>query len=1162
MSGGPEYTGYDEDEDDVDGIDGEGTETTEASGTGGTPAEAPVEPAAPAAAAATTPRRGGARDAAATPTPETPAPAPEERPARPPRPERAPEPTRSPFYRNIVNTLIGRNETPSTPNVPLEREQNYNKAEEITKLVNKIRTGEFEREMRTKRYKEMYGNDSEMMTHLRSHLDGSGRWEQDIDPATGMSRGMILVDSDFEYDRATGTLEYNAQHAFLRRVENVAAKVGIKGLITGGIGLAIGLLTGPAGMTAIAPMMARVMGGSAAGRAAVEIWRSFDRTERENREKLEIADIRYYQKTSEIGERAATYRDNHPRPADPVAGTPAAGALPVGTSPTGELLYNDVVRRENITLEEWDIRQAQATKDLVNLVYSYEQDEVEVVYNNQGRPIVHPTGTPPPLGTARPEGTEVIQPSNLAPDKIKIGDLRTMIEERRQMWEKRGEIGELIGGGAWTGLSLLNGGWHSIVGHAFESLKNHFASGEAIRNIDINGDWVTHTIQRTKELGDIYHLGSVGENLATAAAGAAPLATEGAQFGAHALGETAARIDLAFLHQASLAVGAQCAGALAALGARFGLGSAINNINHENSVRDREELVHNYEMWRQRLQPDSLLTQMKARAESLHKDFPAAGERWVRIEPVDPDADPDLPPTPPTRHYYFIKKVLENGSVRVVDLDDPDHIVIQLRLADMIDPANGYHRVMRPSTTRRTTTVPGTPGTPGAPGVDGRPGADGTPGADGRDGEDDLGDFEEEDEEEIITPEEAPEGPEPETPPETERVPGELLITPETYTHVDDAIGSRLETGRVSHEFFKTAEVKGNNHLIVAIDHKTKDSALDERLLENITNRIVELFDAEGNATRDQQDSMQAIADRALVELVPNAAERNNFGMTLALTLPNGQYYGLWINNTRETTDDAGVQGYQHVHQIRVGDTAENQPRYNREETRCHGRLSNGERLLMLGNAFDRDSTKLDEIVKRRILTGTAADLSARIQQTYDEFITANEGHLPEEFNAIVSEYKEIPTVTPPDDEPPMDDAEAEKTKPKKKERKLAPEEEALKKKNKFWAEVEIQSATENKTERKIIIIENGQIFHTAVKGKDIFYEISKDPKKPNSIFAKAFGLNKKDEVVMSGKTLEFDSMDKFRAWLEANKAILAAKDMAGFEKMIEKEKLEKAKTP
>jgi len=1158
MSGG-EREGYDGEEDDeIDAAGGDGTETTEG-GDDGTP---PVE-TTPAATPPTTTTRGAGRDgraAGATAEPTVPAPAPT--PRRAARAERAPAPTpptRSPFYRNIVNSMMGRRETPATPSVPLEREQNYSKAEEITKLINKIRTGEFEREMRDKRYKEMYGNDSEMMRELRSHLDGSGHWEQDIDPATGTSRGMVLVDSDFDYDRETGTLEYNAQHAFLRRTQNVLAKVGVKGLITGGIGLAIGLLTGPAGMAAISPMMLRVMGGSAIGRAGVEIARSFDRTEREDREKLEIADIRYYQKTTEIGERAATYRDNHPRPADLVAGTPAGGALPVGTSPTGELLYNDVVRRENITIEEWDMRQAQATKDLVNLVYSYEQNEVEVVYDQQGRPMVHPTGTPPPLGTARPEGTEVIQPSNVAPDKVLIGDLRTAVEERRQMWESRGDLYELVVGGAWTGLSLLNGGWSNIVGHAFESLKNHFASGEAIKNIDINGDLVTHTIQRTKELGDIYHLGSVGENLATAAAGAAPLTVEGAQFGAHTLGETAARIDLAFLHQASLAVGAQLAGAFAALGAKFGISNAINNVNHENSLRDRAELVHNYEMWRERLQPDSLLTQMKARAESLHKDFPAAGERWVRIDPVDPDADPDLPPTPPARHYYKISEVLENGSVRVVDLDDPDHIVIQLRLADMIDPANGYHRVMRSSTTRTTTTAPGTPGTPGAAGPDGRPGADGRDGTDGGGGED-SDDPDEEEEDEIITPDGTPEAPE--TPPETERVPGELLITPETYTHVDDAIGRRLETGRVSHEFFRTAEVKGNHHMIVAIDHKTKDSALrDERLLENISNRIVELFDAEGNVTTAQQDSMQAIANRALTELVHDAAERNNFGMTLTLTLPNGQYYGLWINNTRETTDDAGVAGYQHVHQIRVSDTAENQPRYAANETRCHGRLSNGERLMLLGNAFDHESTMLDEIVKRRILTSTAADLSARIQQTYDEFIAANEGHLPQEFNAVISEYKETASPTAPDDET-ASDTEVEKTKPKKKERILTPEEEALKKSKLPWAEVLIQSATENKTERKIINIESGQIFHTTIKGKDIFYEISKDPKNPNSIFAKDFGLNKKDEVVKGSKTFEFDSMDKFRKWLEASKAIFAAKDMASFEEMIEKEKLEKAKTP
>jgi hypothetical protein len=213
----------------------------------------------------------------------------------------------------------------------------------------------------------------------------------------------------------------------------------------------------------------------------------------------------------------------------------------------------------------------------------------------------------------------------------------------------------------------------------------------------------------------------------------------------------------------------------------------------------------------------------------------------------------------------------------------------------------------------------------------------------------------------------------------------------------------------------------------------------------------------------------------------------------------------------------------------------------------------------MLGNAFNHNSTKLDEIVKQQILTSTGVDLSARIQRTYDEFVKANQRYLPQEFNAIISEYKEVVTSTPPEDAPTPDDVQ-EKEKPKKKERVLTPKEEALKKSNLPWAEVLIQSATENKTERKIINIESGQIFHTTVRvkdgrQKDIFYEMSKDPKKPNSIFAKAFGLNKKGEVVQGNKTLEFDSMDKFRKWLESRKAIFAAKDMAAFEKVLAEDK-------
>lgn len=1145
MSGG-EFLGPDEDpdEDEIDGTEGEETHTEAAATTAAAPPRrgrrprttpvgpAPVEPI-PAAAAP-----GGA-------TPETPAataPAPE----TPLAPGRRPD--QNPFYRNIVDTTLRRRTIPGEPNEPLEREQNYNKAEEITRLVDQIQSGEFERATRDKRYQALYGEHRDPANRRKSHLDGNGHWEVRRGPA-GENLGMELLDSDYIYNEANGTVEYDFRHSLARRLENIGYKIGVKALITGGLGVVIGLLTGPAGMAAVLPMVTRALVGSGFGRIAVEIARMYDRTEREQHQALEVADIRYFQKSREVGGRAALYRDNHPHPADIVTGAPATGAPVVGASPTGEPLYHDPVRNENITQDEWDIRQSQVVKDLVNFVYSYEQTAVDVQYDSAGNAIVHPTTTPITVGTARPFGTEEHQPSRDAVDEITIGDIRTKIEERRKAWEHWSEVGELVGGLSWVGYSLLNGGWNHIVGNAFHSLQQHFASGDVVKGIDINGDLVTHAIQHTENLGNIYHLNSVGENLAAHAANSAVL--PGGEFGLHNLGETAARIDAAFLKQATLQVGIQLAGVLASLGARFGIGELFNRGNEGRLKNERDTLVKNHEKWRRRLQPDSLTAQLKIHAESLHNDFPQVGEQWYHLELPGPDEEIDVEGRPPHRHYYEIEEVLENGWVKCIDLDDPDGQIVQFRLGEMIDPANGFRRIRRP---RPVTPAPETP-----PVLTPRPDVGPVPdfispddgGPDDFDGEDDDDDD--------IAPAVGPEITE--TPPEIEHVPGELIITPETYTHVDDAIGRRLEPERVSHEFFRTAEVKTGEHLIVALDHKTKESVLGERLLENLADRIIADYDRDGDSS-NVQDSLQEIGENALRDLVPDA-EQNDFGMTLVLTLPNGRYYGLWINNTREVTNDDGNTLRQHTHQIRVSNTPNNEPRYNRTETRCTGQLQKASRLMLLGNVFDHEDRRLDEAVKRNILTATGVTLSDRIQSTYDELLRATGDVVPEEFNAIISEYKAPEDEPTPDDEPTLD-AEAEKTKTKKKERKLAPEEEELKKSALSWAEVRLLAKDGINIEQKIIAIEDGQIFHTAVKGKDgkvndIFYEISKDPKKPKSIFAKAFGLNKKDEVVMGGKTLEFDSMDEFRIWLEAEKATFAADTMKGFEKMIEDEK---AKTP
>ncbi|MEI7792568.1 MAG: hypothetical protein WCI57_03750 [Candidatus Berkelbacteria bacterium] len=1041
----------------------------------------------------------------------------------------------SPFFRNFVDAAEKKRVIPENPNEPLEREQNYSKAEEITRLVNEIQSGEFERSMRDKRYKEIYGARNEGTTRTKSYLDGSGHWEVNRGPH-GENLGMRLVDSDFTYNEETGTLEYSLVHTTIRRLANIGAKIGIKGLITGGIGLAIGALTGPAGMAAVLPMLSRVLIGSGLGRLSVEITRMFDRAEREDRAKLEIADIRYHQKTREIGNRVACYRDNHPIPANPGAKIPASGMPRVGTSPQGEPLYHDAIKNQNITLEEWDLRQTQATKDLVNFVYSYERNAIDIQYDSEGRPMVHPTPTANPPGEARPVGSEAQQASKMAADTVVIGDLRTKIEERRKAWERASEIGEAVGSVSFTAYALLNGGWNHIVGNAFNHLKDRFAAGDVIQHVDINGDMITHAVQHTENLGNIYHLNSVGEQMAATGAGS-DITHHFGQFGEHVLGSTDAQIDAAFLQQASLQVGAQCAGVLASIGARLGIGELFNKDNERRLAAERDELVQNHEKWRRRLQPDSVLTQMKERAESMHISFPKPKEYWVKIaEPTDPDLDPS-DPLNQKRYYLQIVEVHENGWVEVVDLSDPDGIVQQLRLSDMIEPANNYRRINNYKAPSKIRTV-------------GR-----------KSGGAETEDIEElnEDEEDVAEEDTKKTGHELNTAdlganlpeksadqgasPETKLESGALQIQRNSYSHVESAIGKRVEPNTVERELFKSSEVDSGDHLVIAVCNNDLKAILPEKLLSEITTEIVDRYNNQ-NIQKDFHESLEKISADVLLGLVPDAKARKAFGLTIAVTRPDGKFYGVWINNTHEVKNNNRTDIY-HGHKLFTSsDTKRPDLIYTNNKTRCESSLKDNDRIGIFGKIFDDSKQPFGNNDLIKTISEPNQDISERTAKLYEGYLAKNAGKPPRELSSYFAEYKENKVAPSPVNAVDLLNTE-------KKDKILPNEEEQLKKSNLPWVEIKLMDETGTKPETHAIPLLDGQIFYADISGKDIFYEIVINATNPSEIAVKPFGIDNSFNIHEAKSTQTFDDIEKFKAWLDFRQATFSADSKTGFEEEL-----------
>lgn len=1059
-----------------------------------------------------------------------------ETPAKEGAPEKKSAPAKladgSPFFRNFVDSTEKKHSLPENSNEPLEREQNYSKAEEITRLVNEIQSGEFERAMRDKRYKELYGNSTEIGAQARSYLDGSGHWEVNRGP-NGENLGMRLVNSDFDYNEQTGTLEYNLGNSILRRLSNIGAKIGVKALITGGIGLAIGMMTGPAGMAAVLPMLGRVLIGSGLGRLSVEIARMFDRAERDDRAKLEIADIRYHQKTHEIGNRVACYRDNHPTPADRAAHTAATGMPSVGTSQFGEPLYHDAVKNENITIEEWDIRQTQATKDLVNFVYSYERNAIDIQYDSEGRPMVHPTATPNPPGEARPYGTEVQQASNRAVDTVVIGDLRDRIEARRKNWETASEIGEAIGGVSYTAFAILNGGWSNIVGNAFDHLKDRFAAGDVINHVDINGDFVNHAIQHTDNLGNIYHLNSMGEQMSAVGAGS-DISHQFGQFGAHTLASTDAQIDAAFLQQASLQVGAQCAGALAAIGARLGIGELFNKNNERRLTAERTELVENYEKWRERLQPDSIVAQMKSRAESLHISFPKPDEYWVKIAPpTDPKLDPSEPLNQ-KRFYFKIVEVHENGWVEVVDLGDPDQIVQQILLSDMINPSNNFRKINNYHETNK---------------ID-----DSTKDSKGNDkdkndkdkndksSEGGNGDTDEDLHKEDAEKKSSNGSENPELSPENNLEQGEIQFEKKSYAHIENSVGKRLKPETQAHEIFKTAEVSSGDHLVVGIVHRDKNASLPEKLLEQITAEIISKYQDQ-DVQSNFHNKLEEITTQALEKFVIDTNLRKKFGLTIAITRPDGKYYAVWINNTKEIEKDNRKNIF-HGHKLFAysEDGSKIDLRYTNNKTRCEAQLKDNDRVGIFGKAFDRNNNplpigKLIESVSKQNI-----DLDERISNLYKAYVEHDKGVLPDELSIYFARYKETladNTVNP------IELLDTTKT-----ETITNVTEEALKKSGLPWVDIRLMDKS-GKFEKRAISLENGQIFFAKINGKDIFHEIIIDPAAPEKITLRAFGVDGNFQTHEAARQIEFHNITEFKAWLDSRQASFSANDKKGFEEEL-----------
>lgn len=586
-----------------------------------------------------------------------------------------------PFYTNPVNPEDVAHSTPTEPRVQLEREDNYAQFEDINSLVESIRSGSWEEDDRARIFRERYGRPS-FITNIKAWLAG---------------------ESDVTYNEQTGQVEFHLGTETARRLANV----GINVAQTGALMAAFGLLTGGGAAVALGPALL----GSSVGRAVVEAHQGFSGGERIRREKLIIGRERYYKKAFELANRIGP-------------------EFPSSWDQMGPEERADYVAERN-----------GAIRSLVNFVYASERNDV-VFRANEGGAFHNATdvrGEPHeegdynraepqqggPRGPALNTGTEVYQPSDMAPSNRRLDDMEKEFADFRKRYDTMKAVFSLIGGVAGGAFQVL-----AAQKAEFTKIAGELVAGEAVK-LDIDGNFVWHTVQRVgggiTDVWDaasnyVFHYNNQLESLRAMVKGATII--PGGEYGVHALQATMGQIVEAVNKQAwfeAARTGAAVIGGLVTH--RF-----WKRQNVEGDVRrfaqEREDMVQEHEKLRQRHLPPERIEQINEIARENGKAIPEVGQTWRRQIGVDENDRP----------IYEYREILsiderDNRVVIEVEIDNPDDddlLIDRMPAEDLVERVSGYDDyrcVVRRRRRRQTyeaseTTPPPPPDEPGSGGED------------------------------------------------------------------------------------------------------------------------------------------------------------------------------------------------------------------------------------------------------------------------------------------------------------------------------------------------------------------------------------------------------------------------------------------------------------
>lgn len=487
----------------------------------------------------------------------------------------------------------------------LEREDDYTRNEEINDLVEKVRSGAWQREKEEERRNHLYGRRDGLLRRVREWLGG---------------------ENDFTYNEQTGQMVHNRLTEFARRGTNVAWKTGL----TAATSLILGSVTG--GVGAVSTW---AIAGSGIARAGVETWRSLVTNENSMREDILLARERYYKKATEMANR-----------------------IPLADPPN----------RETMTPEEtaaYFRERHQAIESLVNYIFSSERNTVVPardrgnVDNNgtpiernrpyintqvNGEPIIqgYQPGDPlPPTGGPGPTlntGTEVNQPSNVSPG-VSLDELEKRLEEHNRKWDKREEglalAGSLIGG-------IGNMISHSL--HVGKDMLAGLARGDAIR-LDLNCDGIYHGVQQVTEsvkqsLGisqDFVFNYNTAAEAGEAAVRGASIISGVAENGSHILNQSLNQLTTGvYLEGLKQSLNLPAAAMLGSLLTRatWRKFTRRNEETHQNETREADH--REQEISRERYLPESRETELKREAREMLLPYPKVGDHWMFQDANDP----------------------------------------------------------------------------------------------------------------------------------------------------------------------------------------------------------------------------------------------------------------------------------------------------------------------------------------------------------------------------------------------------------------------------------------------------------------------------------------------------------------------------------------------